>query len=173
MNFRKLTLPVVVVMAALCIQAGCRVKYSLSGASIHSDAKTVSIAHFPNNAAMVSPTLSATFTDAMKDRFANRTRLSEVPENGDLSFEGEITNYVDTPAMISGDDDKATSNRLTITVRVTFANRLEPQYNFNRSFSAYSDYPVSQTLMEAESSLIPEIVEILVNDIFNAAVSNW
>ena len=63
---------------------------------------------------------------------------------------------------------------VTITVRVRFTYALEPQYNINnRTFSAFADYDSSKLLQEVEGSLIPEIVEKLVDDIFNAAVSNW
>ena len=44
---------------------------------------------------------------------------------------------------------------------------------FATTFSAFADYDSSKLLQEVEGSLIPEIVEKLVDDIFNAAVSNW
>lgn len=86
MNIRRF------VTAAICIAAcaltGCKVTYSLSGASIPANAKTVSIPYFPNNATLVSPTLSSTLTDELQTRFTNQTKLELVPENGDLAFEG-------------------------------------------------------------------------------------
>ncbi len=151
---------------------GCRISYTLSGASIPDAAQTVSIAYFPNNATMVAPTLSATLTDALKDRFAGQTRLNLVTENGDLALEGEITNYVSAPTSISS-DDYAIENKLTITVQVTFTNAIEPQWNFKRSFSGSANYNASVLLQTVESQLIEEIVAILVDDIFNACVSNW
>jgi hypothetical protein len=112
-------------------------------------------------------------TEALKDRFARQTRLQQVPDGGDLAFEGEIVNYTSTTASVSS-QEYAVLNRLTITVRVRFTNALEPQYNINnRTFSAFADYDSSKLLQEVEGSLIPEIVEKLVDDIFNAAVSNW
>ena len=52
--------------------------YSLSGASIPEAAKTFSVAYFPNNAPMVSPTLSTTFVEALKDKFSRQTKLQLV-----------------------------------------------------------------------------------------------
>ena len=75
---------------------GVQIKYSLSGASIPPDAKTFSVAYFPNNATMVSPILSSTLTEALVDIFSRRTRLMQVDEGGDFAFEGEITNYTST-----------------------------------------------------------------------------
>ncbi len=170
MNFKN---PKILFIAfAALASCGCTVKYSLSGASIPPNAKTVSIAYFPNNAAMVAPILSSTLTDALQDKFSRQTRLTLVPEGGDLNFEGEIINYVAVPTSV-GADEHALMNRLTITVRVRFTNALDPQYNYNKTFSQFQDYSANQLLQSIEGQLIPEIVDMLVEDIFNAAVSNW
>lgn len=181
MKFKKLyiaSLFVAVAVFSLTLLNGCKVTYSLSGASISPLAKTYSVAHFPNNAPMVAPILSTTLTDALKDRFTRQTRLSNVFEGGDLAFEGEIIGYTSTPSAISGagaGDVGAVRNKLTITVRVRFNNVIEPEYSFTEGkvFSQSEDYDSNIMLQEAESTLIPEIVEKLVEDIFNAAVSNW
>ncbi len=154
------------------LAAGCTIKYSFNGANIPVDAKTFSVAYFPNNAQMVAPVLSQTLTDALIERFERQTRLSQVNENGDLAFEGEITGYDSRPSSVSG-EEYTVKNRLTITVTVRFTSLLEPEYNYSKSFSAYSEYDTSTPLQEAENSLIPEIVDELVTQIFNAAVANW
>ena len=160
--------------AGLLIPSGCGVaiKYSLSGASIPPDAKTFSVAYFPNNATMVSPILSSTLTEALVDIFSRRTRLVQVDEGGDFAFEGEITNYTSVTASVSS-EDTALLNRLTITVKVRFTNALDEKMSFNRTFSAYEDYDSSRLLTEAECELIPLIVDKLVTDIFQASASNW
>ena len=161
-------------VAALMLLTGCGVaiNYSLSGASIPPDAKTFSVAYFPNNATMVSPILSATLTDALVDIFSRRTRLQQVEEGGDFAFEGEITNYTSVTASVSS-DDYALLNRLTITVNVRFTNAIDETMSFTKSFSAYEDYDSTQLLTEVEGTLIPEIVDKIVTDIFMASASNW
>lgn len=161
-----------VAVAVLMTSCGVAIKYSLSGASIPPDAKTFSVAYFPNNATMVSPILSSTMTDALVDIFSRRTRLQQVEEGGDFAFEGEITNYTSTTASVSS-DDYALLNRLTITVKVRFTNALDESMSFNQTFSAYEDYDSTQLLTEVEGTLIPEIVDKIVTDIFMAAASNW
>jgi len=172
MKFNRSIISLAIIALLTTLNTACSVKYSLSGASIPMDAKTVSIAYFPNNAFMVAPILSPTITDALQERFQRQTRLTTVRELGDLSFEGEITGYTSTPAAISS-DEYAILNRLTITVRVRYVSKLEPQYNFSKTFSAFDDYDSSKLLQEVEPVLIPLIVEMLIEDIFNAAVSNW
>lgn len=162
----------VVIVTTMWAQTACTIKYSFSGASIPLEAKTVSIPYFPNNAPMVAPTLSSTLTDALQDKFARQTRLQLVDTGGDLAFEGEISNYTSTPAAITS-AETAAMNRLTITVKVKFTNIYEPQNNYNKSFSAFTEYDANQLLQDVQDSLIQEIVEQLVQDIFNAAVANW
>ena len=152
---------------------GYKVNYSLSGASIPPEAQTFSVAYFPNNAAMVAPILSSTMTDALVDKFSRQTRLQQVPEGGDFAFEGEITNYTSVTSSV-GADDYAQMNRLTITVRVRFTNAINEAESFaNKTFSAYADYDSSRLLSEVEGELIPEIVDQIVTDIFQATAGNW
>ena len=150
----------------------CTVKYSLSGASIPPDAKTFSVAYFPNNAPMVAPILSATLTDELTQRFASRTSLVQVEDGGDFAFEGEIVGYSSTTSSVSS-GDYALQNRLTISIKVKFTNAIDDKMSFNRNFSAYADYDSTKLLTEVEGELIPQIVEQLVTDVFQAAASNW
>ncbi len=161
-----------VIALATASLSGCTVKYSLSGASIPIEAKTVSVAYFPNNAPMVAPILSSTLTDALQDRFARQTRLQLVDDGGDLAFEGEILNYTSVPTAISG-NETAALNRLTITVRVKFTNIYQPEFDFNQSFQAFADYDANTLLQDVQNQLIEDIVKQLVDDIFNKSVSNW
>ena len=165
---------IIAFLAATVLMTSCGVaiKYSLSGASIPPDAQTFSVAYFPNNATMVSPILSSTLTDALIDIFSRRTRLQQVEEGGDFAFEGEITNYTSVTASVSS-DDYAVLNRLTITVKVRFTNAIDETMSFNKTFSAYEDYDSTQLLTEVEGTLIPEIVDKIVTDIFMASASNW
>ncbi|MFR9503802.1 MAG: LptE family protein [Rikenellaceae bacterium] len=164
-----------ILLGIILLSAGScsyRVSYTLSGASIPVDAKTFSVAYFPNNATMVAPILSSTLTDELKNMFLSRTSLSEVNEGGDFAFEGEITNYTSTTSSVSS-SDYALMNRLTLGVKVRFTNRIDESKSFNKSFSAYQDYPSTSLLTEVEDALIPELVDQIVLDIFQASASDW
>ncbi|MCL2510890.1 MAG: LPS assembly lipoprotein LptE [Bacteroidales bacterium] len=157
----------------LCaVWQGCTISYSFSGASIPVEAKTYSVAFFRNNATLVEPTLSQTLTDALKNKMTNQTRLAQVDRNGDLAFEGAITNYVPSqPGAISG--ETAIMNRMTITVSVKFTNTIEPAQSFEKSFTQYTEYDSQIDLMSIKDASISTVVELLVEDIFNQAVVNW
>lgn len=146
--------------------------YSFTGASIPPEAKTISIQQFPNNAPLVQPMLSQLLTDALRDKFSSQTNLDQIPINGDLAFDGSITDYRTEPVAITG-DQTAALNRLSISVRIAFVNRLDEKQSFETSFSRFEDYESSRALSEVEEQLMEEIIEALVQDIFNRSVVNW
>jgi hypothetical protein len=160
----------VFLMALAFICQGCGI-YSFSGASIPAEAKTVSVAYFPNHAQLVNPLLSDNLTTALRDAMTNQTTLDVVESGGDLAFEGEITDYRTTPVAITG--QTAAMNRLTITVKVRFSNSIDETKDFESSFSRYEDYPSDQDLISVQESLTATIVDQLVEDIFNKALVNW
>ena len=151
---------------------GCRMSVSLTGGTVDPRAKTVAITTFPNNASLVNPTLSQSFTTTLKDKIQAQTPLTIVNENGDYAIEGEIVNYSVNPVAIQGNDTPA-MNRLTITVRVRFTNKFDENQNFDQSFSRYADYYSTQNLSSVEAGLVTEISDALTDDIFNKAFVNW
>lgn len=159
------------IMAAIAFAAQSCGIYSFTGAS-YGTAKTVSIDYFQNRSTYVNATLSNTITENLKDRFMSQTPLTLVKQGGDLHFEGAITGYTITTAGIKS-GETAAYNRLTITLKVTFTNETAPENDFDKSFSRYADYDVSSSFAAVESSLVEEIVELLIDDIFNDSVVNW
>ncbi|MBP5337487.1 MAG: LptE family protein [Bacteroidales bacterium] len=147
--------------------------YSFSGTSIQNDVETINIDYFEYKAQKVNPSLSNDLTEAIRTRFRRMTRLEQVEQDGDLEITGEVTGYSVAAAAVSA-QEIATQNRLTVTVRVNFSNRKYPEDDFEgKSFSAYADYDSTNSLDAVESSLCAEIVEKLVEDIFNATVAQW
>ncbi len=150
---------------------GCGV-YSFTGANISADTKTISIQYFPNNAPLKQPMLSQILTQAIKDKFASQTTLSQVTTNGDLSLEGEITGYSITPTAIQA-NQTAAQNRLTIEVKVKFVNTKDEKQNYETKFTRFIDYDSQKNLSAIEKDLLKVITDQLVEDIFNKAVVNW
>ena len=159
-------------LAAVLTLSACGI-YSFSGTSIQNDVNTVQIEYFEYKAQKVNPSLSNDLTEALRTRFRRMTRLEQVEQDGDLEIVGEVTGYnVSATAITAG--EVAAQNRLTVTVNVSFTNRKYPEDDFeNKSFSAYADYDSTNSLDAVESSLCAEIVDKLIEDIFNATVAQW
>ena len=168
----KFKIKYILLLAVLPIVAACGI-YSFSGTSIAPDVKTVSIYTIENRAMKVNPALSNTITNALQDKFRRLTKLEMLQDGGDLEISGMITNYDVTPTAITS-NEVASQNRLTITVKITFVNNKYEKESFkDKSFAAFQDYDSNLSLDAVEASLCDDIVEILVEDIFNATVANW
>ena len=150
---------------------GCGI-YSFTGADIHTNIETVSIDYFQNQADLVQPLLSQQFTTALQDRFMQQTDLSSIRSEGDINFEGYISNYSVKPINISS-NDQANQNRLSITIFVRFNNQIEPSKSYEQNFTRFADFDSSLSLSSVEENLMEEIIIELVEDIFNKAVVNW
>ena len=158
--------------ASSLIMAACTGGYSLTGASIPPGAKTISVATFPNYANTVNPQLSQKLTDELMQMFSSQTPLTVTNADGDLQVSGQIVGY-DTRASALSSSDEVSMNRLTITIKVKFVNRIDPEADFEQQFSRYRDYAATQDFSSVESGLMGEIVTELCEDIFNKAVVNW
>lgn len=161
------------ILSLVCLAlSGCGI-YSFTGTSIQPDVKSISIEIFEYKAAKVNPSLANDLTEEIRTRFRRMTSLEQVEENGDLTITGAVTGY-DVKASAISANDVAAQNRLTVSVSVSFADRLHPEEDFtNKTFSAYSDYDSDNSLDAVESSLCAEIIDKLVEDIFNATVAQW
>ena len=147
--------------------------YSFRGTSIKPDVKTITINLFEYKALTVNPTLANDLTEALRDQFRKMTNLEQLDYDGDLEITGEITGYdVRATAITAG--DMASQNRLTVSVKVNFTNMKHPEEDFsNKSFSAYSDFDATTSLDSVESTLVAEIIDTIIEDIFNATVAQW
>ena len=115
---------------------------------------------------------SAAASPEGSSQFRRMTKLEQVEEDGDMEISGTVTGYEVSATAVTA-NEVASQNRLTITVNIEFENRKHPEDNLQRSFSQYSDFPSTQSLDAVESTLCTEIVERLIEDIFNATVAQW
>jgi hypothetical protein len=170
MNWIKSSLLIIIIGLAF---TACKVSYSLTGGTLSQDVKTFSVQFFQNRAPLVNPNLSNQFTEDLKEKFRSRTSLDEIVDGeGHLNFSGEITGY-QVRAMDITSDDIASTNRLTITIRVKFTNEIEPDNDFDKSFSDIEDFDSNSQLSDVEDKLVNDILEKIIDDIYNQAVVNW
>ena len=150
----------------------CSVNYSFTGTSIAPEIKTFSVEYIPNKSQLVNPNLSDALTEGLKDKFLSQTKLELVSESGDLEFSGMITDYRVKPMAITA-GEVASSNRLSVVVKVKFVNNMDHEQDFNKNFEAYSDFSSNSLLSDVEDELMELIVEDLTEDIFNKSAANW
>ena len=163
-----------VLSVAVCIMAACTVSYKINGASINYDkVKTISFENFPNrSAAFVWGPMESMFNTALQDIYMQQTRLKQVRQGGDLELSGEITNY-DAYNKGVGSDGYSTMAELRMTVNVRFVNNTNHAEDFEQQFSASREYNASQQLSSVQEDLVNQMIDEIVEQIFNATVANW
>ena len=147
--------------------------YSFTGASISPKTKTFQVNRFENNSLLVEPGLDLQFRNALISILENQTNLNNVNSNGDIVYEGEITEYRISPTTATS-QQTAAQNRLTITVKVRFYDKHDEEAEFEKSFSFFYDYPGSSQLIgNIKDTAIEEIFERITQDVFNASLAKW
>lgn len=160
------------IIILLFFLSGCKI--SLDGASIPLEMKTVSIKVFENNAPLVVASLSSQFTEELKTRIRNQTKLSITQNDAHGIFTGNITGYSITPVAITDNKQPtAGANRLSITVNVKYVNNLDATKSFEQSFERYKDFKLAGNLQAQEPGLIKDVTAQLTEDIFNRAFAQW
>lgn len=155
--------------------------YSFTGSSLSPETKTIQIKEFINNANLVNPTMAQQFTIDMNNRFLQRTTLKGTIEKPDILIEGEIIDYVPSaPASVSsnsiqgeGGIIQTSQNKMTITVKIHYENRVEPDKSFDRTYSDESVFSSDLDINQIENSQIKIVTERIINKIFNDIVANW
>lgn len=153
--------------------ASCSVSYKFNMSSIdYTKVKTIQIADFPIRSSYVWGPMGPMFNNKLKEQFADHTKLSQVKRNGDLKIEGEITNYSQRNKSVSAEGYSA-QTELSITVNVRFTNNTNHQEDFEQQFTATASYETTQSLAAVQEQLVTEMIEDIVDQIFNATVANW
>ncbi|WP_405370526.1 LptE family protein [Phocaeicola sp.] len=157
-----------------CVLVACTVSYKFNGSSINYDkVKTISFENFPNrSAAFVWGPMESMFNVALQDKFMQQTRLKQVRQGGDLELSGEITNY-DAYNKGIGSDGYSTMAELRMTVNVRFVNNTNHTEDFEQQFSASREYNASQQLSAVQEEYVSQMIDEIVEQIFNATVANW
>ncbi|MBJ7879054.1 LPS assembly lipoprotein LptE [Gelidibacter salicanalis] len=163
---------VLAIVLGLGLLSGCG-NYGFTGISLPAGTTTYQVNYFQNDAPLIEPGLERTFTNSLADLIQNQTSLQLVTSGGDITYEGEITEYRISPTTATA-DITAAQNRLTIGVRVRFYDKNNPDGDVNQNFSFFYDYPAAAQLVGAQKdTAITEIFERITQDILNATLGKW
>lgn len=169
-TFKGLSIFAITLLLSSCFS----IKYDFKGGvTIHPDAKTFSVQYFDNRAPRVEPTIAQRLTDELKDYIESGTDLKLDPNYGDIDFSGTITDYsIRSGAIVA--NDQAALTRFTITVKVKMKNSADPDTDFEESFSRYREFESTRNFDSGlEEELSDEIIQELLDLIFNKAFVNW
>lgn len=165
---RKIIILIVLPLIAL---SAC--SYSFTGASVPSHLETVAIPLFKDRSGSAEPNLDNVFTNELIDKFLNdNTLLVTNRANADAVIECTITSLRDTPEAVSGDNEKASLRRITITVRVNYRDLVMKETVFNKDFKNFATYD-GDNFNEDRPVALETAIDLITEDILLGVVSNW
>ncbi len=168
-NSKRTLLPIILSL----LLSACAISYKFNGASIdYTTTKTIQIDNFPIRSAYVWAPMQSIFQNRLTDIYASQTKLRQVKKNGDLQLAGEIVAFDQFNKGISS-DGYSSQVQLKMTVNVRFVNNKKHTDDFERQFSATSEYDASQQLNAVQEELVTQMVKDITDQIFNATVANW
>ncbi|WP_161833957.1 LPS assembly lipoprotein LptE [Sediminibacterium soli] len=136
--------------------------------------KTANVKFLENRATYVSPQFAPKLYERLQQKVISGTKLARTnDETAGLVISGTVTNY-DATQTVGISSTQATVNRLTVSIRMNVKYNYDPtkepkDFSVSRSF----DYPATQSLQQAEASLMDEIVRTMTDEIFNQIFSEW
>ena len=151
----------------------CAIEYRFNGASIdYTKTKTIQIDPFPIRSAYVWAPMQSIFNNKLTDIYAQQTKLRQVKKGGDLVVAGEITGFDQYNKGVSA-DGYSSQVQLKMTVNVRFTNNKNHNEDFERQFSATTEYDATQQLINVQEELVTQMTKDITDQIFNATVANW
>ena len=167
---------VFVCAAVLPLLSGCAY-YSFTGATIPSHLSTIAIPLVEDVTISTITSMDEEMTSFLVDRFVGQTRLSLQPDEtqADVVLRTRIERYANQPASVGG-QERATLNRVTISVAAEYIDQTKDETLFTRSFSAFEEYDPNDPDTDGlagEETAARAILEQIADDIFTAATSNW
>ena len=153
--------------------SSCSISYKFNGASIdYTKTKTIQIDPFPIRSTYVWAPMQSIFNNKLTDLYAQQTKLKQVKRGGDLVVAGEITGFDQYNKGVSA-DGYSSQVQLKMTVNVRFTNTKNHKEDFERQFSATTEYDATQQLIAVQEELVTQMTKDITEQIFNATVANW
>lgn len=155
----------------LTLCTGC---YTFKGISIDPNDRTFYVRTFETQANNAPPTMGLDFTERLKDKIRQETRLNFNDENPDIEISGKVADFrVELVAPKPG--EVVSQNKLVVVYRVNLTNNLDDKRSWTseKTFQHFAEFSNTADLLSVQDQLIKDINDQILEDIFNAAFNNW
>lgn len=148
---------------------GC---YSFKGIAIPPDVNTYFVDNFELSAQSAPGDLNQRFSEALRAKVRNESKLVYREQDPDIEFSGIITDFTLIPEAPQAGNTVAL-NRFEIRVTVNYTNNVDDTKSWKQTFSFFKTYASDQDFLSLQESLINDIFKQLMEDIFNKAFAGW
>jgi len=159
-------------LITVVLLGGCAF-YSFTGATIPGHINTIAVPLAIDRTSGPLPTLDESLTQQVITQFVNQTRLQLTSSEADADalLELRIEQYSNTPSAVGG--DRAARNRVSLSVAVRYVDQVNDEELLDRSFSGSEEYDPIELGPAGEEEAARAVLDIIAQDIFTTATSNW
>jgi len=148
---------------------GC---YSFKNIAFPPDFNTYFVDNFELSAQSAPGDLNQRFSEALRAKVRNESKLVYREQDPDIEFSGIITDFTLIPEAPQAGNTVAL-NRFEIRVTVNYTNNVDDTKSWKQTFSFFKTYASDQDFLSLQESLINDIFKQLMEDIFNKAFAGW
>ena len=164
------SVPVFTLLLVANVATKCSI--SQSGASIDPRIETYYVGPFDNNSDASLPNLDQQLAEDLRNKIRLNSRVRQDDTNPDIEFKGTLVDFR-ISSEAPGADNRVSINRLTITLAIEYIDNKTDAEGWKKNFSFFYDYNARTDFSSVEEDAISTIYTQLMEDIFNAAFSNW
>ncbi|HRG19400.1 MAG TPA: LPS assembly lipoprotein LptE [Saprospiraceae bacterium] len=146
--------------------------YGFKGITIPADVNTFYVENFDLATPNAPVEIDVQFSEAMRTKIRNQSRLKLREADPDVEFGGQITGYRVT-AEAPKEGNTVALNKLEIVVQVQYTNHKNEKENYSRSFSFFRTFEADQDLQSVQEALNKDIINQLTEKIFNETFASW
>jgi len=150
MKLRMLS-TVLLLVTLIGMSSSCSIQYGFSDGNTQKyDQKTLQVDFAQNNSALAPGTLTQSFTESLRDLFLSQSKMNLVESSGEVLLESTVVEYRVSPVAVTSQDQNTATNRLSIKIKVKCINTVDPDAEFEQTFSRFADFDSGTSLSSVE-----------------------
>jgi len=151
---------------------GC--SYSFTGSSVPTHLKTISIPIIKDKSGSGEANISNNLTQNLIQQFIDDNSLQVTNSvNSDAVLAVTIVSFQERTEVVSGENEKASVRRITITVNASYKDLVMKKTIFDKQFSNYATFDAISKSIENRQNAIQLAIESVNLDLLLAVVANW
>ena len=146
--------------------------YTLNGISIPENINSYYVDNFDLKARNAPPLINQIFTESLKNKINQQTKLVANDTDPDVEFKGDISRF-DLEQLAPTRTEESSLNRLKVSIAVEYVNNRNEDLSWKQTFSQNFDFSPDQDLLSVQDQAIEDIYEQIIEQIFNKTFADW
>jgi len=162
----------IIASAILALFLSC--SYSFTGSSVPSHLQTISIPIVKDKSGSGEANISSNLTQNLIQQFIDDNSLQVINSvNSDAILSVSIISFQERTEVVSGENEKATVRRITITLQGIYKDLVMKKTVFDKKFSNYATFDATSNSIENRQNAIQLAIENVNLDLLLAVVADW